>query len=88
MSEKKQPITITLPPELRSWAEEQVNAGKAPSISAVISEALSEKATRDRRARAALKARAAQADPERVRRMRAHVEAQAAALGFRVAPGE
>jgi Arc/MetJ-type ribon-helix-helix transcriptional regulator len=88
MSEKKQPITITLPPDLRRYAEDLVQAGKAASISAVISEALSEKANRDRRALAAVRAKAAQANKERVARMRAHIEAQAAALGFRDAPGE
>lgn len=79
---KKQPITITLDPRLREWAEHLVAAGKAPSISAVVNEALSASYAQHRRGLTLLRERAGQADGDRVMRMRAHVEQQVAALGL------
>ncbi len=77
---KKQPITITLDPRLREWAEHMVATGKMPSISAVVNEAMSASYAQYKRGLALLRDRAEQADEDRVARMRAHVEAQAAAL--------
>lgn len=79
---KKLPITITLDPRLREWAEHLVATGKMPSISAVVNEALSASYAQHKRGLALLRDRAEQADEERVARLRAHVDAQAAALGL------
>jgi Arc/MetJ-type ribon-helix-helix transcriptional regulator len=79
MSDRKVRLTITVDPHLSAYAEQLVETGKAPSVSAVFNDALSEKARRDRAAVDRLKETAAQADPERVARMMAHVNAQATA---------
>ncbi|MEU0517865.1 hypothetical protein [Streptosporangium sp. NPDC006007] len=78
MSEKKTRITITVDPHLSAYAEQLVEAGEAPSVSAVFNDALTERIRRDRRVRAAWKARAAQANPDRVARMMEHIEGQLA----------
>ncbi len=57
-----------------------METGKASSVSAVFNDALSEKERRDRRAVDRLKEIAAQADPDKVARMLAHIDAQAARL--------
>jgi Arc/MetJ-type ribon-helix-helix transcriptional regulator len=80
MSDRKARLTITVDPHLSAYAEQLVEAGKAPSVSAVFNDALSEKARRDRAAVDRLKETAAQADPAKVDRMLAHIDAQAAAL--------
>jgi Arc/MetJ-type ribon-helix-helix transcriptional regulator len=79
---KKVPITVTLDPRLREWAEHLVATGKAPSISAVINDALTQSYTQHKRGLALLRERAGHADEDRVARMRAHIDAQAAALGL------
>jgi Arc/MetJ-type ribon-helix-helix transcriptional regulator len=79
---KKVPITVTLDPRLREWAEHLVATGKAPSISAVINAALTESYARHQHGLTLLRERSEQADKARVGRMRAHVEAQAAAIGL------
>ncbi|MEV8636601.1 hypothetical protein AB0395_33655 [Streptosporangium sp. NPDC051023] len=81
MSEKKTRITITVDPHLATYAERLVETGKAPSVSAVLNDALAEHAARERRARRwwAAKAAEAAADPAttaRVDRMKAHVTDQ------------
>ncbi|WP_433351790.1 hypothetical protein ACQP25_02260 [Microtetraspora malaysiensis] len=81
MSEKKARISITVDQDLVDYAERQVELGKAPSVSAVLNDALAERRQRDRRARRwwASKAAEAAADPAtsaRVDRMRAHIDAQ------------
>ena len=81
MGDRKTNLTVTVDPRLVAYAEQLVEAGKAPSVSAVINDALSEKAGRDAVDR--LRETAAKADPSKVARMRAHVDAQAAALGYR-----
>jgi Arc/MetJ-type ribon-helix-helix transcriptional regulator len=83
MSDRKTRLTVTVDPRLAAYAEQLVEAGKAPSVSAVFNDALSEKAQRDRRALDRLKETAARADQAKVARMMAHVDAQAA-----TAPGE
>lgn len=80
MDERKARLEITVDPRLSAYAEHLVETGKAPSLSAVINDALSEKERRDRHALDRLKETAAQADPAKVNRMLAHVDAQAAAL--------
>lgn len=77
---KKLPITITLDPRLREWAEHLVATGKAPSISAVVNDALSASYAQHKRGLALLRDRAERADEDRVARLRAHVDAQAAAF--------
>ena len=79
---EKVPVTVTLDPGLRQWAEHLVAAGRAPSISAVINDALAQSHARHRRSRWLLRERAEHADQARVRRMRARADAQAAALGL------
>jgi Arc/MetJ-type ribon-helix-helix transcriptional regulator len=80
MSDRKTRLTITVDPHLSAYAEQLVEEGKAPSVSAVFNDALSEKARRDRRALDRLREIAAQADPAKVARMMAHIDAQVAAL--------
>jgi Arc/MetJ-type ribon-helix-helix transcriptional regulator len=77
---KKVPITVTLEPHLREWAEHLVDTSKASSISAVINDALAKSYAQHKRGLALLRERAENADEDRVGRMRAHVDAQAAAL--------
>jgi DNA-binding transcriptional regulator YdaS (Cro superfamily) len=57
-----------------------VEAGKAPSVSAVVNDALSERVERGRRIARRWRELTAQADVVQVERMIAHVEAQAAQL--------
>ena len=77
MGDRKTSLTVTVDPRLAAYAEQLVEAGKAPYVSAVFNDALSEKAPRalDR-----LRETAAQADPAKVARMLAHIDAQAAAI--------
>jgi Arc/MetJ-type ribon-helix-helix transcriptional regulator len=84
---KKTPLTVTIEPHLRAYAERLVSHGKAASISAVVNHALAEQYARDKRAMALWKSKAeeAEADPQvmaRVERMQAHVEAQLSRLGL------
>jgi Arc/MetJ-type ribon-helix-helix transcriptional regulator len=65
---KKMPTTVTLDPRLRPWAEHLVAVGRAPSVSAVINDALAESYTRHRRSQTMLRQRAAHADQVRPRR--------------------
>lgn len=83
MSDRKTRLTVTIDPHLAAYAEHLVEAGKAPSVSAVVNRALEAEAQRDRDALNRLKEVAAQADPAKVARMAAHAAAQAAALGYR-----
>jgi major membrane immunogen (membrane-anchored lipoprotein) len=78
MSEKKARLTITVDPYLSAYAEQLVDAGQAPSVSAVFNEAMAEKAYRDRRRRSLWKAKTESADPQRVGRMTAHIDQQLA----------
>jgi Arc/MetJ-type ribon-helix-helix transcriptional regulator len=80
MGDRKTSLTVAVDPRLVAYAEQVVAAGKASSVSEVINDALSEKADRDAVDR--LRETAAKADPAKVARMRAHVDAQAAALGY------
>ena len=80
MSERKTRVTVTIDPRLVAYANELVEAGKADSVSAVLNGALAEREARDREALRRIRDIAAQADPEKVARMRAHVDAQLAAL--------
>ena len=67
-------------PHLSAYAEQLVEAGKAPSVSAVFNDALSEKERRDRQALERLRETAGRADEAKGARMLAHVDAQAARL--------
>lgn len=80
MSDRKARLTITVDPRLSAYAEQLVEAGKAPSVSAVFNDALAERVERDKRIRKRWKDAAERADPAKVARMVAHVEAQAAAF--------
>ena len=80
MSDRKTRLTVTVDPHLAAYAEQLVNAGKAPSVSAVFNDALAERVERDKRIRRRWKEAADRADPEKVDRMIAHVQAQAAVL--------
>jgi hypothetical protein len=81
MSDRKTRVTITVDPHLAAYAERLVEAGTAASVSAVFSAAMEQKMLRDRRGLGLLKSRAAEADQDKVARMRAHVDAQIAELG-------
>jgi hypothetical protein len=78
MSEAKARITITVDPQMSAYAEHLVEVGQATSVSAAFNEAMAEKAYRDRRRRGLWNAKVAQADPDRVARMIAHVDEQLA----------
>jgi Arc/MetJ-type ribon-helix-helix transcriptional regulator len=80
MSERKTRLTVTVDPRLVAYAEQLVEAGKAPSVSAVFNDALAERVERDKRIRRRWREAAERADSHKVARMLAHVEAQAAAL--------
>ena len=80
MSDRKIRVTVTIDPHLAAYAERLVKAGKAPSVSAVVNDALTERVERDRRIARRWKELTAQADMAKVERMIAHVEAQAAQL--------
>ena len=80
MSDRKIRVTVTIDPHLAAYAERLVEAGKAPSVSAVVNDALTERVERDRRIARRWKELTAQADMAKVERMIAHVEAQAAQL--------
>jgi Arc/MetJ-type ribon-helix-helix transcriptional regulator len=82
MSDRKIRVTVTIDPYLAAYAERLVEAGKSPSVSAVVNRALEAEAQRDRDALRRLRETAAKADPAKVARMVAHAEAQAAALGY------
>jgi endonuclease YncB( thermonuclease family) len=78
MSDRKSRLTITVDPDLSSYAERLVASGHAASVSAVFNEAMAEKAYRDRRRRGLWRARSDQADSGRVARMMDHVNQQLA----------
>jgi Arc/MetJ-type ribon-helix-helix transcriptional regulator len=80
MSERKTRVTVTIDPDLAAYAEQLVNAGKASSVSAVVNNALEAERQRAQKARRLWKEVADRADPARVARMRAHVDAQLAQL--------
>lgn len=80
MSERKTRITITVDPITAVYAEGMVRNGQASSVSAAFSEALEEKAYRDKRLRDQLREVADRADQAKVDRMMAHLDAQAADL--------
>jgi Arc/MetJ-type ribon-helix-helix transcriptional regulator len=80
VSDRKIRVTVTLEPHLAAYAERLVEAGKAPSVSAVVNDALEARRQRDRKARRLWREAAERADPDQVARMLAHVEAQAAQL--------
>ena len=80
MSERKTRVTVTIDPGLAAYAERLVESGKADSVSAVVNNALEAERRRDQRAAALWKEAAERADPEKVARMLAHVEAQTAQL--------
>jgi Arc/MetJ-type ribon-helix-helix transcriptional regulator len=83
MSDRKARLTITVDPHLSAYAEHLVESGKAPSVSAVFNDALAERVQRDKRIRRRWKEAAEKADPAKVARMLAHVEAQAATIPWR-----
>jgi Arc/MetJ-type ribon-helix-helix transcriptional regulator len=76
MSDRKARITVTIDPDLAAYAEQLVEAGKAPSVSAVVNDALAAGRLRDQKARRLWKEATERADHEKVARMRAHFEAQ------------
>ena len=83
MSERKTRVTVTIDPHLAAYAEQLVEAGKAPSVSAVVNDALSDRAERDRRiARHWEEAASCASDEDRAKaaRMLARLDAQEARL--------
>lgn len=80
MSERKTRLTVTIDPHLAAYAERLVETAKAPSVSAVVNDALEAQRQRDQKARRLWCEAAERADPDKVARMLAHVSAQVAAL--------
>jgi Arc/MetJ-type ribon-helix-helix transcriptional regulator len=80
MSDNKAQLTVTVDARLNDYAEQQVADGRAPSVSAVVNSALAEMVRRDREAVSHLREVAAQADPAKVSRMKAHVDEQLARI--------
>ena len=80
VSDRKIRVTVTLEPHLAAYAQRLVEAGKAPSVSAVVNDALEAERQRDQKARRLWREAAERADPDQIARMLAHVEAQAAQL--------
>jgi Arc/MetJ-type ribon-helix-helix transcriptional regulator len=80
MSGRKTRLTVTVDPRLAAYAEQLVEAGKAPSVSAVFNDALAERVERDRRIRRRWKEAGEHADRAKVNRMKAHIDAQLAQL--------
>lgn len=80
MSERNAELTVTIAPHLAAYAERLVAAGTAPTISAVINDALEAQRRRDLEARRLWKEAAEHADPGVVARMRTHADAQIADL--------
>jgi Arc/MetJ-type ribon-helix-helix transcriptional regulator len=80
MSERKTRLTVTIDPHLAVYAERLVEAGKAPSVSAVVNDALAARRQRDAKARRLWREAADRADPAQVARMMAHIDAQVARL--------
>jgi Arc/MetJ-type ribon-helix-helix transcriptional regulator len=78
MGDRKKNLTVAVDSDLAVYAERLVQSGRAPDISAVVNDALSDKVGRDGLDR--LRETAALADPAKVSRMLAHIDAQAAAL--------
>ncbi|GAA0973404.1 hypothetical protein GCM10009555_028170 [Acrocarpospora macrocephala] len=88
MSDAKRRITITVDPAAADYAEQLVQAGRAGSVSDAFNQAIIAQRRREQHGVALLRQRAAQADPARVARLRAHVDRQARAHGFQVAAGD
>ncbi len=80
MSERKTRLTVTVDPRVAAYAERLVEAGRAESVSAVVNVALWDQLAKDRRAARLWREAAERADPEKVARMMAHIEAQRARL--------
>src|ERR1700759_3712218 len=80
MSDRKTRVTVTIDPHLAAYAERLGEAGKAPSVSAVVNGALEAGRQGAQKARRLWREAAEHADPDKVARMLAHVEAQAAQL--------
>jgi Arc/MetJ-type ribon-helix-helix transcriptional regulator len=80
MSDRKARLTITVDPHLFAYAEQLVQAGRAPSVSAVFNDAMEARLHRERHQRRLWQEAAEQGDPDKVARMMAHIDAQAAAL--------
>jgi Arc/MetJ-type ribon-helix-helix transcriptional regulator len=80
MSDRKTRLTVTIGPHLAAYAEHLVEAGQASSMSAVVNDALEAERQRDQKARRLWREAAERADPDKVARMIAHVNAQAAEL--------
>jgi Arc/MetJ-type ribon-helix-helix transcriptional regulator len=76
MSERDAELTVTIAPHLAAYAERLVAAGTAPTISAVINDALEAQRRRDQEARRLWNDAAERADPAKVARMKARVDAQ------------
>jgi Arc/MetJ-type ribon-helix-helix transcriptional regulator len=80
MSGRKTRLTVTIDPHLAAYAEQLVETGNAPSVSAVFNDALAQRVERDKRIARRWKELTAQADTAQVERMIAHAEAQAEQL--------
>ena len=81
MSDRKIRVTVTIDPHLAAYAERLVEAGKAPSVSAVVNDALRPRGSSATGASQAVEGSSPpSADMAKVERMIAHVEAQAAQL--------
>lgn len=80
MGEPKTSVTVEIDPRLAAYAEKLVAAGEAESVSDVVNDALDARRRRDQRSRELWQEAAERADPGKVARMKAHVDAQLADL--------
>jgi Arc/MetJ-type ribon-helix-helix transcriptional regulator len=80
MSERNAELTVTIAPHLAAYAERLAAAGTAPTISAVINDALEAQRRRDLEAQRLWNEAAERADPDAVARTRSHADAQIADL--------
>lgn len=80
MGGRKAELTVTIAPHLAAYVERLVAAGTAPTIDAVINDALEAQIRRDQRSRALWDEAGERADPGKVARMLARAEEQRASL--------
>lgn len=80
MSKHKARLTVEVEPGMAAFAEQQVQSGRAASVSEVVNRALENERHREQRSRQLWQEALDRADPAKVARMKAHVDAQIARL--------
>lgn len=80
MSERKIRLTVEVDPGMAFFANQLVQSGRAASVSAVVNDALRARAQLEQRSRQLWREALERADPAKVARMKARVDAQIARL--------